>query len=227
MKLDMKRFAAHTLLLASLALAGCSASVPAPKMAHVRTETVSHVILFHEGAMQIYPSEQDSLASFISTIPTDAVSYVALATDDTNPRAVARARNVRNYLIAQGFSVNAVRLQPTPGIDPLTVVMNVQYAKAVSPEPCPDWSKDSVKNYENTNASNFGCAYYNNLIVQLANPADYNSGHGKAAYDGQRDSVITERYLSGTSSGSSGGSASSSGSSASGGGSTTTTTSSP
>jgi pilus assembly protein CpaD len=231
MKLNLRHVAAMALLTA--ALAGCDSPAPPPaKTAHVRQESVSHAVLFHDGSMRMAPSEQDALASFVNTVPAGAVSSVGLAVDDTNLRAVARARSVRDYLVKQGFSPQEIRMQPTPGIDPLTVMLSIRYAQVMPPGPCPDWSKNSIHNYENSDESNFGCAYYNNLIVQLANPSDYNGGHGTPVFDGPRDSVIMQRYLADTpppaaSGGASASAGGSSGASAGGGGTTTTTTSSP
>jgi len=223
------RFSSLACAAVFVVLAGCSN--PVPKAPHVRMETVSHTIAFNDGVTRLNPAEQDALASFVSTIPPSAVSSVALAADDMSPRAVARARSVRDYLVRQGFDKHSFRLYPSSDMDARTVVVSVQYAKALPPQGCPDWSKTSIANYDNSDASGFGCAYYNNLIVQLANPADYNGGHGTPVADGARDSVVLQRYLADTpqpSSGSSSGSSASSGSSgASSGGSTTTTTSSP
>jgi pilus biogenesis lipoprotein CpaD len=221
MTLSLRHFTAMFFLL-SFAVS-CDPAIPA-KMPHVREEALSHAVLFHDGSTQLYPSEQDSLASFVSAIPPGGVSSVTLAANDSNLRAVARAQSVRSYLTKQGFNPNDIRLQSKPGIDPLMVMLNVRYAKAVPPEPCPDWSKNSGYDYENRDQSNFGCAYYNDLIVQLDNPADYNHGHGTPVIDAPRDSAYLQRYLSGTSA-SGGGASTSSG--ASGGGTTTTTTSSP
>lgn len=229
MKFTIRHIVAVTILV--MGCVACDTTPPAPKLAHVRKETASHVVAFHDGSTQMFPGEQDALASFVGTISTNTISAVGLAADDTNPRAIERARTVRDYLVRQGFSARDIRMLPDHSIDPLTVMLKVRYAKVLPPEPCPDWSKNSMHNYENTNASNFGCAYNNDLVMQLDNPNDYNQGHGTPAISAARDSVILQRYNSntppptasgGASSGSSGGSSGSSG-----GGTTTTTTSSP
>jgi pilus assembly protein CpaD len=124
---------------------------------------------------------------------------------------------VRDYLVAQGFEKKVIHLQPTPKMDPRTVLLTVQYAKGIPPQPCPDWSKNATHNYNDGNASNFGCAYNNNLILQLADPEDYNKGEGAPHFDGARDSAVLGHYLADTAQPAGGG----------GGGSTTTTSSSP
>jgi type IV pilus biogenesis protein CpaD/CtpE len=190
-------------------------------------ETVSHPVLFTGSSLHISEIEQDSLADFIDAVPASTIAHVALGANDMNPAAVARARNVRNYLVARGVNKALIRLQPMAGIDARTVVISVQYAKALPPAPCPDWSKNSIVDYQSAGSSNFGCAVGNNFIIQLANPADYNSGHGTAVSESPRDSVVLQKYFSDAPQPGAGAGGSSGSPASSGGGSTTTTTSSP
>jgi pilus biogenesis lipoprotein CpaD len=217
------------IFLGLLALSSCAPAPVAPKVPHVRTETATHAVAFGDAQTALYPSERASLDIFLEPISAPAVSYVGLMADDMNPRAVARARSIRNYLVHEGVAPNLIHLQPAAGMDARTVVVSLEYARMVPPAPCPDWSKDSSMDYTDQNMSNFGCAYYNNLSVQIADPNDYIAGHGKPVYDGTRESAILQKYMAGTasSSGSASSSSSSGSSGSSGGGSTTTTTSSP
>src|ERR1700722_9868836 len=63
---------------------------------------------------------------------------------------------------------------------------------------CPDWSGSPVQNHQNQDFSNFGCAYYNNIAVQVENPDDLQQGHGVLVGDGDRDSVNAQKYLTAT-----------------------------
>lgn len=63
---------------------------------------------------------------------------------------------------------------------------------------CPDWSDNASHNYSNKDFSNFGCAYYNNMSVQLANPDDLAKGHGEQVMEGDRESVNMQKYLTAT-----------------------------
>ena len=72
-----------------------------------------------------------------------------------------------------------------------------------TPEPksaytCPNWSSNSIHNYENTDFSNFSCAYYNNVRAQVADPADLNRGQGQSIQNGDRESVNVQKYLTAT-----------------------------
>lgn len=63
---------------------------------------------------------------------------------------------------------------------------------------CPDWSSNPEHNYQNQDFSNFGCAYYNNIAVQVENPDDLQQGHGALVSNGDRNSVNAQKYLTAT-----------------------------
>lgn len=63
---------------------------------------------------------------------------------------------------------------------------------------CPDWSSNPVSNHGDKDFSNLGCAQYNNIAAQVANPADLQSGHGEATSSSERDSTILQKYMSNT-----------------------------
>ena len=204
---------------AMLALGGCD--TPSPKLPHVEAQIVAHPVTYADGVTRLSLQESQSLAEFLNPIRPLSVSRVSLAIDGANPKSLVRARLLRNYLVRKGFDAHTVWLTPSPEIDLHVVVITVEYSKGVPPGPCPDWSKNAAMDYAASDNSNFGCAYQNNLIVQLANPADYGEGHGKPAMDGARESVTMQRYFSGLPAGGTGGASGASG------GSTSTTTSSP
>lgn len=62
---------------------------------------------------------------------------------------------------------------------------------------CPDWSSNPVSNNDNEDFSNFGCAYNNNLYVQIKDPEDFNHGNGKTEISATREGAIVQNYLSG------------------------------
>ncbi|HEU5046751.1 MAG TPA: CpaD family pilus assembly lipoprotein [Rickettsiales bacterium] len=63
---------------------------------------------------------------------------------------------------------------------------------------CPNWSSNASHDYQNTEFSGFGCAYYNNLSVQVANPDDLHMGHGDMTGSGDRESAVLDRYMKAT-----------------------------
>lgn len=65
------------------------------------------------------------------------------------------------------------------------------------PYPCPDWSHNTVRNYDNSVHSNYGCATANNIAVQLEEPADLHRGHGTPGPDAGMTSRVIEAYRAG------------------------------
>jgi type IV pilus biogenesis protein CpaD/CtpE len=73
-------------------------------------------------------------------------------------------------------------------------VYDPQTGDVALPHPCPDWSKNSVVNYSNSNHSNFGCATANNAALQLEDPRDLHQGHGDQSPDMETTTHVVERY---------------------------------
>lgn len=69
--------------------------------------------------------------------------------------------------------------------------------KAVPPHPCPDWSQSQTYNYLNEVHSNFGCAYSNDMALQLADPEDLVRGHGGGGPDTGVSTRVIEQYRAG------------------------------
>jgi pilus biogenesis lipoprotein CpaD len=174
-------------------LAGCYYGPQ--KIAHVRMESTSHVVLFEKNKKQISKSEYESLDSFVRSVPVSAVSYVGLRADDADAVALRHAKQIKTYLVKQGVDHNTIHLEPSSGSDRDSILLTMQYSVAIPPEPCPDWSKSSGGTYNSTNGSNFGCAYYNDMAVQMANPADFEAAQGQApVIDAERESGIVTKY---------------------------------
>lgn len=191
MRKETKLF--FTAAMAFLTLAGCNN--PAPKQPHVVKETASYTIVFDGNRAQLSAAEFKAFDAFVQTVPASAVTYAGITADENISSSLTRAKHVRTYLIKQGVPREAIHIQPAADSDPQSIGLLIEYAKALPPEPCPDWSKNSIANYNNTEMSNFGCAYYNNLAVQMVNPADYDRGHGVAEFNGDRDSVGLQKYM--------------------------------
>jgi len=75
-------------------------------------------------------------------------------------------------------------------VDPVTGELTLPY-------PCPDWSHNTVRNYDNSPHSNYGCATATNMAVQLENPRDLNRGHGDASPDAGITTDVIARYRAG------------------------------
>ncbi|MEI7668503.1 MAG: CpaD family pilus assembly lipoprotein [Pseudomonadota bacterium] len=63
---------------------------------------------------------------------------------------------------------------------------------------CPDWSSNPKYNYSNSDFSNFGCAYHNNLSAQVVDKNDLEKGNGDKKSNGDRESVNLQKYEAAT-----------------------------
>ncbi len=180
-----------------IAVAGCNS--PAPKLAQVKLQTVNHTVIFNNASTRLSSYQIEHLQHFVGMLPIPAVSYVSLASNPGDRYAAARTKLIRNYLVHEGVYASLIHtIPPFTPMDKQSLLMTVQYTQGVPPGPCPDWSKNSLTNYNNTDMSNFGCAYNSNLAVQVADPADLYGGHAFAETEGTRDSVVIGKYMSDT-----------------------------
>lgn len=76
-------------------------------------------------------------------------------------------------------------------------VYDPQTQETVLPYPCPDWSHNTVRNYDNSAHSNFGCATHNNMAIQLEDPRDLHRGHGEKSPDAGITTGVIEAYRAG------------------------------
>ncbi len=180
-----------------IVLSGCSDMQPSPKMAQVKTETVSRAILFDGKSVKLSPRELEGLAAFVHVAPASAISYVELVADTANALAVSRIKKIKDYLVKQGIAHDVIRVHGLEGSDAHTVMLTIEYTRAIPPARCPDWSANPVSNYSNADLSNFGCAYYHDLIIQMADPMDFKRGRGNVFPDATRSSVVIKEYSEG------------------------------
>jgi len=201
--------------LLTIALLMCGCGSDPDKTPAVKIVTVSHAVAFDAHTKQLSMTEYGALDAFMQSVPVSAVSYVGLQADDSNSKAVMHARQLKAYLVKQGVDRNTIHLQPVPDSGNDSLLVTVVYAVAVPPAPCPDWSKNAMVHYDASNQSNFGCAYNNDFILQLANPGDYVGSQGsQPSADASRDSGFVQKYRLGTAPTIAGGSSGSGGASA-------------
>jgi type IV pilus biogenesis protein CpaD/CtpE len=187
----LMRLPACVVMLTALLLSACNS--PEEKTAHITTQAASHYIIFSIKKTTPSQSELLRLDAFVTSVPVLAVSYVGLEADDTNPAALKRAKWIKAYLVKHGIDANTIHLEPVLGAYS-TMLLTIEYSVAITPQHCPDWSKNAIANYDNTRFSNFGCSYYNNIVQQLSDPADFNGGQGTSQESGARESVTLQKY---------------------------------
>jgi pilus assembly protein CpaD len=164
----------HFALLAlATALAGCThdtpTTSPARGLAPVNVPVVSRAEYVFDAAApdgSLPSSEEARLNAWFSSLNLgygDAI-YV----DGAAPSArgdVARVAGQYGMLISEGSPVTAGMVAPG------SVRVVVSRARASVPN-CPNWSRPSQPNFDNSQMSNLGCGVNSNLAAMIANPDD-------------------------------------------------------
>lgn len=104
--------------------------------------------------------------------------------DPSRRGAVAAVARRYGLVIATGAPVTQGRVSPGS----LRVI--VSRSGAYVPD-CPNWERQTFPDFENSTASNFGCATNSNLAALIANPDDLVSGRSP----GQTTTVFTNKAL--------------------------------
>ena len=167
----------------------------APKQLRVDFQRLTHTAGFAPSSTQLAQSEQESLSAFLQAaqVTTDDPIYLEAVAGDRlgTSRISALARD----LTRQGYSV--ATLPATPDSVPANTLLVVVERYVVTPPDCPNWTKSSSDDHDNSQTSNFGCSTVTNLGLMVANPRDLviarQLGPASAAHAG----LAIQRYRSG------------------------------
>ncbi len=122
--------------------------------------------------IQTAPSdfERARLQSFLAQMRMTPSSRVAV-TAASGPLAAPRADAVVALLAEQQIGSTSLASGSLVNVAPGSVAVIVGRYVATPPN-CPDWRKPANQNFQNSPASNFGCADAVNLALMVEDPAD-------------------------------------------------------
>jgi len=163
------------------------------KVARATPARALHGVTFAPGSTYLSGDEQVRLAAFARQQIRYGDEVVLLADDGGGYLQQARLATVRAALQGQGVTVAAASRtgEIATGGDAVLVAATRWVARGPA---CPDWSKSTTYDPNNTSFSNFGCADAQNLGTMVANPRDLEQGRDPGPQDGGRAAAAVERY---------------------------------
>lgn len=191
---------AHPYLVAGgllLALAACRpgaaeyTEAQAPNNLVVDNASARLDLHFVPGSAHLYRRDAWRLASMAANgmiAPSDRVMVAA-----AGPPALAAARvhTVATELLRYNIVATGETLA---GVPPNHALVETGRYMVTLPA-CPNWSKEAVEHFTNTDASNFGCANETDLGMSVANPADLAEGRPVGLTEGEPAVGAVDRYL--------------------------------
>lgn len=185
-----------TLLTGLFALGACASAVPPVevKRANVEFRDMVHVAPFEGRNHTLTHEESDKLEAFLASFNPLATQRVLLEGDGRQKGMDSHLYHIKQRLVRMGVPRHAIVVDSKKRSPHHDVTITVNYAVAVAPEGCPDWSRVSEYNQNNHLMSNHGCAYQSSMTQQIANPADMVRGRGDFTPDAMRSSVGIEMY---------------------------------
>jgi pilus biogenesis lipoprotein CpaD len=179
---------------ALMSLAACSAgSTYVPKTPTVQTQERSQEVAFATGSQLYTPANWPETQRFFEDVPPLATHHVHIYARSGDQRDLQRAGELREWLMKRGFPGHVIDITQTdrPAGE---LLVRVEYAVALPPAGCPDWSDGGGTDFSNATQANYGCADATNLARQVADPADLVRGQGGPFGDGDRSQVAITKY---------------------------------
>ncbi|MGE0747669.1 MAG: CpaD family pilus assembly lipoprotein [Rhodospirillales bacterium] len=205
MTLLAHRLATAAALALAAAIAACAPPTQhwspseAPKANKVDWVQFNHAVVFPTGATALPASEREMLDRFMME---SAVAYgdqvrISASGAAQTPAQQTQAERREAAIIDYFRSRNVIATRgprPRDG-SPADATVTVAVGRyVVTPPKCPDWSKPSGFDPENTTGSNYGCATQTNLGLMLADPGDLLRGRELGPADGRFAQGAQERY---------------------------------
>ena len=192
--ITMRRFAAGTLLAASLALGACGGGTANPGMASAKAAVVAQTIIVHDlgyaGTDGLSNDQRKSLAEWFEGIGVRYGDRVSV--DDSGSGSGARRAAIASVLAGYGLLLND-QVPVTVGAGSAGARVVVMRATANVPG-CPDWSRPSHIEFEASTMSNYGCASEGNLAAMVVDANDLVSGKPHSGTDALTTVKAIETY---------------------------------
>lgn len=200
----MRPFPVRSLLIGTICfgLAACDTQTTFTPTQSPKTNQVSVVrdalpVQFAHASAAVPAGEQQALLEFVRQQPGENPHVSIVAGPATGPSGIneRRYKALHALLASRGLKADPGG-DSTAGLPANTFLVTVDRYVVTTPN-CPDFSKASETNFDNTDHSNFGCASIHNLGVMVADPADLVRGRDAGAQDGAAAVLAVQRYRTG------------------------------
>lgn len=191
--------AGAALLVLTLGVAACAdrsqawSQPESPKKNKIEWVVYDHAVTHTFGQNGLGATERRRLDKFINEISLGYGDQVVIRArrGEESPAALAVTRHFRrNNVVA--------KIIETPRLDTRAGPVLVEVGRyVITPPRCPDWTKPSGTDSNNTVSSNWGCATAVNLDRMVANPGDLVHGRELGPADGTYATFHIERYRKG------------------------------
>jgi pilus assembly protein CpaD len=171
----------------------------AEKTNKVELTRLSHTVRFAAGASTLTPAETTSLLGFLDEADILYGDQLSLGMPADDALSQRRAAAIRRLLAKRGVLVTVSPAAMPVGAGPASGnAMTVQLERyVVTPPSCPNWSKPTGGDPDNTVFSNFGCATATNLGLMVAQPRDLLVGRQPGPPDADPELHAIQNYRAG------------------------------
>jgi pilus assembly protein CpaD len=158
---------------------------------------IDHDVRFAAGSSTLGAGERDRLVAFLHRHDVDYNDDLYVAASGLGNDRVGRARRtaIERVLRHEHLKLSDT---PAPGLAAPSGGVTLTVGRyVVVPPNCPDWSKPSNFDPNNTVSSNYGCATETNLGLMIADPRDLVVGRSLGPAEGAGSARSVARYRAG------------------------------
>jgi pilus assembly protein CpaD len=184
------------------ALTGCSSMGTNTSMYSVHqpvVERTNYAIDVDASGGMVSASETQRMAEWFEAMQLSYGDHVAVDYGD-GYAAPGLRQTVNGLLEDYGLLVGDTPPVTEGAVAPGTVRVIITRSKASVPS-CPDWSKQTLTNYNSGNHSNYGCSVNSNLAAMIADPEDLIRGRETKAIDANSGKKAVNAYRAKTNGG--------------------------
>ncbi|MBB5715935.1 CpaD family pilus assembly protein [Sphingomonas aerophila] len=171
------------LVLPAVLLAGCAGGTQNRGLESVHQPVISrsdYLLDLSTVGGQLAAGESRRLAGWFGSMRLGYGDHVAV--DDPAGDALTAREQVSTVVASYGLLLSDEAPITAATVSPGTVRVVVSRMRAGVPG-CPDWSRNSSRDFDQHTSSNFGCASNSNLAAMVASPNDLVRGQSSGNYD--------------------------------------------
>ncbi len=169
-------------------------SANAQKVNKVEFSRLSHTVRFTSGSPTLTSAETSRLMGFLDDSDIVYGDHLYLGAPGDDALTQKREAALRRILAKRGVLMTVAPAAAHAGGDEMTVQLE-RYV--VTPPSCPNWSKPTGGDPDNTTFSNFGCATETNLGMMVAQPRDLVVGRQPGPPDADPALQAIQNYRAG------------------------------
>lgn len=128
----------------------------------------------------LQPDQLNAVANFARNASADATSRLTIKYPSGSSKGRQAAADAAAVMVSQGIPREMIVAASYPGGPTAPLQLSYEHKVAVT-KACGQWPSDLASTSQNTDYTNFGCAYQNNIAAMVADAEDFEHPRAESA----------------------------------------------